>query len=251
MAAALVPADFCPIPRNTGPTLPDIPIFFREARNLILIGNLPIFKCWLSTFHWENHPFLSSPGCNLSHRPNSGVRQAGSRTGMTGLRIGTMVVFSTWPYHQPHTAPAQGGRINRINTWTHKSLRKSCSNTWPSQQAKRRALGAKPTENMRLGDSLTTPFPSTSNPSPAGAQVALKQPKADAALLPPKDCFPPRGQATHRLSTACMEMKRAGTLKVSKKTSAARSLFFRGFKGASVRSTGCWWKMHRWRSGRG
>lgn len=51
--------------------------------------------------------------------------------------------------------------------------------------------------------------------------------------------------ATHRLSTACMEMKRAGTLKVSKKTSAARSRFFRGFKGASVRSTGCWGKRPR------
>lgn len=57
-----------------------------------------------------------------------------------------------------------------------------------------------------------------------------------------KDCSPRQrsGPAlTHRLSTACMEMKRAGTLKVSKNTSAARSRFFRGFSGASVRSTGC------------
>jgi len=45
---------------------------------------------------------------------------------------------------------------------------------------------------------------------------------------------------TYRLSTACMEMNSAGTLKVSKNTSAARSLFLRGFRGASVSSTGCW-----------
>lgn len=37
-----------------------------------------------------------------------------------------------------------------------------------------------------------------------------------------------------------MEMKRAGTLKVSKKTSAAFSRFLLGFRGASVRRTGCW-----------
>lgn len=36
-----------------------------------------------------------------------------------------------------------------------------------------------------------------------------------------------------------MEMKRAGTLKVSKKTSAAFSLFLLGLRGASVSSTGC------------
>jgi hypothetical protein len=44
---------------------------------------------------------------------------------------------------------------------------------------------------------------------------------------------------THKLNTACMEMKSAGTLKVSKNTSAARSRFLLGFKGASVKSTGC------------
>ena len=37
-----------------------------------------------------------------------------------------------------------------------------------------------------------------------------------------------------------MEMKRAGTLKVSKKTSAAFSLFLLGLRGASVSSTGCY-----------
>lgn len=47
-------------------------------------------------------------------------------------------------------------------------------------------------------------------------------------------------RGTHRLRTACMEMNSAGTLKVSKNTSAARSLFLRGFRGASVNSTGCW-----------
>lgn len=38
-----VPADFCPIPGNTGPTLPDIPIFFREARNLDFDRKSPNF----------------------------------------------------------------------------------------------------------------------------------------------------------------------------------------------------------------
>lgn len=47
---------------------------------------------------------------------------------------------------------------------------------------------------------------------------------------------------THRLSTACMEMKRAGTLNVSKKISAAFSRFLLGFSGASVSSTGCYRK---------
>lgn len=46
--------------------------------------------------------------------------------------------------------------------------------------------------------------------------------------------------SSYRLSTACMEMKSAGTLKVSKNTSAAFSLFLLGFRGASVSSTGCW-----------
>ena len=45
--------------------------------------------------------------------------------------------------------------------------------------------------------------------------------------------------STHRLSTACMEMNRAGTLKVSKNTSAAFSRFLHGLSGASVRRTGC------------
>lgn len=36
-----------------------------------------------------------------------------------------------------------------------------------------------------------------------------------------------------------MEMNRAGTLKVSKNTSAAFSRFLLGLSGASVRSTGC------------
>ncbi len=37
-----------------------------------------------------------------------------------------------------------------------------------------------------------------------------------------------------------MEVKRAGTLKVSKRTCAAMSRFVRGFRGASVRRTGCY-----------
>lgn len=45
---------------------------------------------------------------------------------------------------------------------------------------------------------------------------------------------------TYKLRTACMEMKRAGTLKVSKKISAAFSLFLLGLSGASVSSTGCY-----------
>ncbi len=45
---------------------------------------------------------------------------------------------------------------------------------------------------------------------------------------------------TYKLSTACMEIKRAGTLNVSKNISAAFSRFLLGFKGASVKSTGCW-----------
>lgn len=98
------------------------------------------------------------------------------------------------------------------------------------------------------------PFPPSITVPGRGTEGALHQPTAGPASLLPKDCLPPRGQArqpavTYRLSTACMEMKRAGTLKVSKKTSAARSRFFRGFKGASVRSTGCWGKMPRQQSG--
>lgn len=50
---------------------------------------------------------------------------------------------------------------------------------------------------------------------------------------------------TYRLSTACMEINRAGTLKVSKNTSAAFSRFLLGLSGASVRRTGC---CKRWQS---
>lgn len=45
---------------------------------------------------------------------------------------------------------------------------------------------------------------------------------------------------TYKLRTACIEMKRAGTLKVSKKISAAFSRLMLGFRGASVSSTGCY-----------
>lgn len=44
----------------------------------------------------------------------------------------------------------------------------------------------------------------------------------------------------YKLRTACIEMKRAGTLKVSKKISAAFSRLMLGFRGASVSSTGCY-----------
>lgn len=46
-------------------------------------------------------------------------------------------------------------------------------------------------------------------------------------------------EISYRLSTACIEMKSAGTLKVSKKISAAFSLFLLGLSGASVSKTGC------------
>lgn len=45
---------------------------------------------------------------------------------------------------------------------------------------------------------------------------------------------------TYKLRTACIEMKRAGTLNVSKKISAAFSRLMLGFRGASVSSTGCY-----------
>lgn len=45
---------------------------------------------------------------------------------------------------------------------------------------------------------------------------------------------------SYKLKTACMEMNKAGTLKVSKNISAAFSRFLWGFKGASVSNTGCW-----------
>lgn len=44
---------------------------------------------------------------------------------------------------------------------------------------------------------------------------------------------------THKLKTACIDKNKAGTLKVSKNTSAAFSLFLLGFNGASVKRTGC------------
>lgn len=44
---------------------------------------------------------------------------------------------------------------------------------------------------------------------------------------------------TYKLKTACIDTKSAGTLKVSKNISAAFSLFFLGFSGASVSKTGC------------
>lgn len=46
--------------------------------------------------------------------------------------------------------------------------------------------------------------------------------------------------ATYKLKTACMEVNKAGTLKVSKKIWAAISRFFMGFRGASVNKTGCY-----------
>ena len=44
---------------------------------------------------------------------------------------------------------------------------------------------------------------------------------------------------TYKLRMACIDTNSAGTLNVSKKTSAAFSLFLRGFSGASVSNTGC------------
>lgn len=43
----------------------------------------------------------------------------------------------------------------------------------------------------------------------------------------------------HRESTACTDVKRAGTLKVSKNICAATSRLLLGLSGASVNSTGC------------
>ena len=47
------------------------------------------------------------------------------------------------------------------------------------------------------------------------------------------------GEKTNSERTACMEVNKAGTLNVSKKIWAAVSRFVRGFRGASVNSTGC------------
>ena len=44
---------------------------------------------------------------------------------------------------------------------------------------------------------------------------------------------------TYKLKTACMEINRAGTLKLSKNISADFSRFLFGFSGASVSNTGC------------
>lgn len=44
---------------------------------------------------------------------------------------------------------------------------------------------------------------------------------------------------TYKLSTACMDIYNAGTLKVSKNISAAFSRFLLGLSGASVSNTGC------------
>lgn len=46
-------------------------------------------------------------------------------------------------------------------------------------------------------------------------------------------------QDSYKLRTACIDTKSAGTLKVSKKISAAFSRLRRGFNGASVNRTGC------------
>ena len=45
---------------------------------------------------------------------------------------------------------------------------------------------------------------------------------------------------TYKLSTACTDINKAGTLNVSKNISAAFSRFLLGFSGASVSNTGCW-----------
>jgi len=44
---------------------------------------------------------------------------------------------------------------------------------------------------------------------------------------------------TYKLRTACIDIYKAGTLNDSKNISAAFSRFRRGFKGASVSKTGC------------
>jgi hypothetical protein len=47
------------------------------------------------------------------------------------------------------------------------------------------------------------------------------------------------GARPYKDKTACTDMYKAGTLKVSKRICAADSRFVRGFNGASVSSTGC------------
>lgn len=44
---------------------------------------------------------------------------------------------------------------------------------------------------------------------------------------------------TYKLSTACIDINKAGTLNDSNKISADFSLFGLGFNGASVNKTGC------------
>ena len=194
-------------------------------------------------FSGVKHAICRLPIYDLGNGPNPGGRQAGSKTGWRGCF-----------HHEPITSLAQ--RLAQVgpekNTWTHcGASRESYCSTWPSQQAQRRALAPDQQGGPRLGDAA---FPTIHYRPWQGYWRSSAPTHSRASLASAKGLLPPRGQArqpavTHRLSTACMEMKRAGTLKVSKKTSAARSRFFRGFKGASVRSTGCWGKMPRQQSG--
>mmetsp|Transcript_36071 Transcript_36071/g.58282 ORF Transcript_36071/g.58282 Transcript_36071/m.58282 type:complete len:207 (-) Transcript_36071:66-686(-) len=69
------------------------------------------------------------------------------------------------------------------------------------------------------------------NPSYIGTACVTPSPESKTTPVVRPDAY--------KLRTACKEINRAGTLRVSKKISAAFSLFLRGFKGASVRSTGC------------
>jgi hypothetical protein len=52
--------------------------------------------------------------------------------------------------------------------------------------------------------------------------------------LPESSTTPVVRPVAYKLNTACIEMKRAGTLKVSKNISATLSRFLLGFRGASV-----------------
>lgn len=61
------------------------------------------------------------------------------------------------------------------------------------------------------------------------------------AYLPDGKYQAARGRnKTHKARTACTDMNRAGTLKVSKKICAACSRLLDGLRGASVSSTGCY-----------
>ena len=74
-------------------------LFFQEKSEIfILIGNVPIFKGWLSIFlAGSNMPSAGYQYMVLASRPNPGGRQ-GEQDRMTG-------VFSSRAYHQPCTAP--------------------------------------------------------------------------------------------------------------------------------------------------